>query len=143
MYSYNRQASQDVVLHGLSFIRTDRALPELLEYARPFKLHPYADFTVIGPTLARVLGQKEEDVGEFLRGKMKDDLLPFFRNNRELLEILSPLILEMTQELLLSHTPNRPKQAVVTYADSTQSSVKVNIRKRSVQLGMRFDITGK
>lgn len=143
MYSYDRRASQDVEVDSISFVRTDYALPELLEYDRPFKLHPHVTFTLKGPTLARVLEQKEEDVGEFLRGKTKDDILPVLRSSRELLAALTPVILERVQTGLLHSTPNRPKKMDVDYSGSQQSTLKVNIRKRLIQVGMRFDVTGE
>jgi hypothetical protein len=130
MYQYDRRASQDVVIEAVSFVRSDYALPELLEHAQPFKLHPSVTFVLGGPLLARALGQPEESLGEFLRGKTKDELFPALLHSKELLAALK-------------HTPNLPEKTAVAYSDSSQRTLKVNIRKRFLLVSMRFDVSGE
>jgi hypothetical protein len=143
MYQYDRRASQDVVIEAVSFVRSDYALPELLEHAQPFKLHPSVTFVLGGPLLARALGQPEESLGEFLRGKTKDELFPALLHSKELLAALTPLVLSEIVERLLKHTPNLPEKTAVAYSDSSQRTLKVNIRKRFLLVSMRFDVSGE
>lgn len=142
-YDYDRRiAASDVQIHSVEFA-SGQEPDDAIENREDFVTLVRVDFTVGGPTLARLLEKQDRVVEKALKDLKPTALLNRAQDSQALLRELTPAIKRMVQSYVSSEGARAGRLTVDFASEGDLAySAKADATKKEVRMELEFDVEG-